>query len=120
MLIHGDQAGIYKDGVVPSGDELQGNCKVSYYKADFIITKAPADQNAITATGYKGTYDGQPHTIVAGTKAEGSKLLYSLDGEKWLDAAPEFTDVTPETTIYVKHPGQQARQLTERHLQVQM
>ena len=66
------------------------------------ITKASAELNKVTATGYQGIYDGVAHTITASAVQPGSTFWYSLDEVEWSVAAAAYTDVTVAKTIYVK------------------
>jgi uncharacterized protein YjdB len=66
------------------------------------VTKASAEQNAVTATPYSGTYDSKAHTITASATQTGSTLYYSTDNKTWSTTAPTWTNVTEAQTVYVK------------------
>jgi uncharacterized repeat protein (TIGR02543 family)/LPXTG-motif cell wall-anchored protein len=95
-----EEAGIYTDTIIASGDELQGNYKVTYVPADFTITASTA--NAVFATDYIGTYDGSAHSITAKATQNGSILYYSTDNQTWSETLPEFTDAAETRTVYIK------------------
>ena len=57
----------------------------------------------ITATGYDAPYDGAAHGITVNETKLDDTVSYSIDnGTTWMDTAPTYTDVQPETRIWVK------------------
>jgi uncharacterized repeat protein (TIGR02543 family) len=54
---------------------------------------------SVTAQGYDGVYDGQPHSITV--TAEGAAVTYSTDGINYNTENPTFTDAG-EYTVYYK------------------
>ena len=100
----GENVGAY--AITPAGDASQGNYSVTYAAGLLTITKAPAEQNAVTATPYSGVYDAAAHSITASTAQAGSTLYYSKVGgteaTDWNETAPTWTDVTDAQTVYVK------------------
>jgi uncharacterized repeat protein (TIGR02543 family) len=96
----GENVGTY--AITPAGDADQGNYSVTYFPGTLTITKAPAEQNTVTATSYSGIYDTVAHTITASAAQSGSTLYYSTDNVIWSTAAPAWTDVTAAETVYVK------------------
>ena len=86
----GEDVGTY--AITPAGDASQGNYSVTYVPGTLTITKAPATQNAVTATPYSGTYDAAAHTITASAAQTGSTLYYSKVGgaeaTDWNTTAP--------------------------------
>ncbi len=88
--------------IIPSGDEIQGNYKVTYQNGKFEIRKAGT--NSVTVTDYNGVYDGGFHTITAAAKVTAGTTLYFSESEngEWKTSAPEYKDVTNGTTVYVK------------------
>ena len=64
-----------------------------------IVGGQPLDD--ITATGFSGTYDGQPHTISVSVTNEpaGTKIEYSEDGgTTWSTEAPSYTNATRDAS----------------------
>lgn len=64
-----------------------------------IVGGQPFDD--ITATGFSGTYDGQPHTISVSVTNEpaGTKIEYSEDGgTTWSTEAPSYTNATRDAS----------------------
>ena len=63
------------------------------------VTISPADMN-VTASGYIGTYDGDPHSIsVTVTSPRGATVEYSTTGT-YSSTNPTFTDVGEYTVNY--------------------
>ena len=91
----GEDVGHY--AVIPTGDEIQGNYKVTYKNGDFEITKAGTMTLTPELTGKDAekVYDGQPLSGGAtATVKEGTKITYSTDGgETWSEKLPSITDV---------------------------
>ena len=88
-----EAAGTYPNAVVPAGDSVQGNYRVTYEPADFTILPAP--NLRIHATGHRGVYDGKTYHVVATVNVtEGTVLQYSTDGGRtWTATAPSIRDV---------------------------
>ena len=88
----GEDAGVYVGALVPSGEALQGNYRVTYVPGDFTInTRGPL---TVDVTGTEAVYDGHPHTITATPSVtEGTTVEYSTDGgQTWTTTAPAYTD----------------------------
>ncbi|MFZ2756855.1 MAG: hypothetical protein WAY93_08320 [Atopobiaceae bacterium] len=72
----------------------------------FTVSKAAAEQNVVTVTGYSDRYDGTAHGITASAAQPDSTLSYSkvggADATDWSTTAPTWTDVTAAQTVYVK------------------
>ena len=70
------------------------------------ITKASEKKNAVTATGYSGTYDGKAHDAVTSYRSavtEGTTYKFSTDGGKtWVDTMPTQTNVVTDGVVSVK------------------
>ncbi|WP_304518551.1 MBG domain-containing protein, partial [Adlercreutzia sp. ZJ242] len=83
-----EAVGTYENAIVASGDELQGNYRVSYAPADFTISSS--DALALAVTGYTGVYDGVAHGgFAVPSVSEGTLLEYSVDGgATWSEIAP--------------------------------
>ncbi len=90
-----EAAGLYKDAIIPSGAEEQGNYVVSYVPADFtILEQAVAGELTITPVHYYGVYDAQTHTGWAVPNiTEGTTVEYSEDGVNWTTVRPTIIDV---------------------------
>ncbi|MBP3758390.1 MAG: InlB B-repeat-containing protein, partial [Firmicutes bacterium] len=90
-----ENVGKYTDAIVPAGENAQGYYTVTYIPADFEITKAPASELGLTATGYTGVYDANNHAASAtATVTDGTTIEYSTDGGKtWTKTAPSIKDV---------------------------
>ena len=88
-----EEVGTYYNAIVPTGASTQGNYIVYYVPADFTIT--PSGKLTVVATGYEGTYDGNPHSPTATPSvSEGTKVEYSTDGgETWSTTPPSITEV---------------------------
>ena len=86
----GENAGSYP--ITPSGDEVQGNYIVTYIPGRLIITSAGT--LAVTATGYAGVYDGQPHYADYSVNVtEGTLIEFSTDGgNTWTTEIPNIID----------------------------
>ncbi len=70
-------------------------------KGTMTLKIKPATDLAVTATDYKGVYDGQEHGGTV-TATDGATIKYSTDGgATWVDTAPTRTDVGT-TTVKVK------------------
>ena len=89
----GENAGAYP--VTPSGEAVQGNYLVTYVPGTLTITSAGTI--AVTATGYSGIYDGQPHYVGYSVNiTEGTLIEFSTDGGiTWTTEVP-----------YIVEPGQ--------------
>ena len=91
----GEAAGKYT--ITPSGDEIQGNYKVTYATGILTINKAGTMTLTPELTGEKAekVYDSKP--LTGGAKAsvtKGTKITYSTDGGKtWLETLPSITNV---------------------------
>ena len=119
--VAGENVGTYT--ITPAGEATQGNYSVTYATGTLTITKAPAEQNAVTAETYNGTYDGAAHSIlnVKATQSDSTlyyttekpqnTVLFALfnlfgaqqeDTRTWSTTLPTWTDVTAAQTVYVK------------------
>ena len=90
----GEDVGTY--AITASGEESQGNYKVSYVPGTFTIT--PADrETAVKVGSYSGEYDAKAHTLKVTGTVEGDQVEYSYDnGKTWIDELEEYTNVTGE------------------------
>ncbi|MCQ2545807.1 MAG: hypothetical protein MJ144_05185, partial [Clostridia bacterium] len=79
--------------VTPSGEANQGNYTVSYEGTTFNVTES--DGLTLTATGYRGIYDGAIHAgVVDASVTEGTTISYSIDnGNTWDVVPPTITNV---------------------------
>jgi len=99
--VAGENVGTYT--ITPAGEATQGNYSVTYATGTLTITKAPAEQNAVTAGDYNKPYDAKAHGITASSAVtDGTTLYYSTDNATWSETAPTWTDVTAAQTVYVK------------------
>ena len=57
--------------------------------------------NTFTVSGYRGTYDGKPHTVSATAPSTASTLEYSEDQKNWSSTVPAYTDAGTYT-VYVQ------------------
>lgn len=82
--------------ITPSGDEIQGNYRVSYVTDIFEIVASGANvvtvSNLSDATGLTKTYDGAATSVSPTAAVAGSTFEYSLDGVNWTAANPSFTN----------------------------
>ena len=94
-----EAAGTYRGVIVPSGEARQGNYQITYVPADFEITDAGT--MTLTAAGYTGVYDGQPHFPSAAVSIPaGTTIEYSTDGgATWTTTPPSITNVGTLTVL---------------------
>ena len=78
---HDEAAGTYENAIIPTGEETQGNYKVTYVPATFVINQSsrPAELS-ITVDPYENDYDAKAHTITVNGLTDGDKVEYSYDG----------------------------------------
>lgn len=94
----GTTAGTY--AITSAGDASQGNYAVTY-KPGTLTISAAADY--VSAIGYAGVYDGDPHSITATAHGAVTDLKYSTDQTNWKADIKDvsFTDAGTHT-VYVK------------------
>lgn len=81
--------------------EYSADCDVVYkttYDFSDNIPKYP--ELEVSASGYDGVYDGGSHGIAVGCKIVDAEITYSLDGEKYGEKKPVFTNVGTYITYY--------------------
>ena len=100
----GDQedAGTYTDSILVSGEEIQGNYRVSYVPGTFTITTASRDVNSISVADYRDIYDAKAHSISVAGILDNDTVQYRIDGGEWVDELPTRTNVTEPVTVEVK------------------
>ena len=104
------QPELIENAIVPTGAETQGNYKVTYVPADFVINpiERPADLN-VTVGSYNEVYDAQAHTITVSGTTTGDKVEYSYDGgATWSETLNQYTNVaeTPaQILVKVTNPN---------------
>lgn len=77
-----------------------GNYEIKEILGDLTVKKA--NTLTVSATGYKGTYDGNSHSASAiPSVSKGTTVYYQTDGGQWTIKVPSITDVG-EKTISVK------------------
>ncbi|MBQ1438839.1 MAG: InlB B-repeat-containing protein, partial [Solobacterium sp.] len=103
--------------ITPSGAATQGNYTVTYENGTFTITPdkgndvdpKPGDDSETMDADSKTisvVYDGNPHTVTAEAKKEGSTIYYKYDGGDWTTTAPSRTDVgETEFAIRAENPN---------------
>ena len=94
----GEDVGTYT--ITPTGDEKQGNYKVTYKPGSLTIVAARRTTE-LSVTSYNGVYDAKKHTITVNGTVAGDKVEYSYNGITWSDKLKEYTDVT-DTEIKVR------------------
>ena len=94
----GEDVGTYT--ITSTGDEKQGNYKVTYNPGTLTIVAAQRT-TALSVTSYNGVYDAKKHTITVNGTVAGDKVEYSYNGITWSDKLEEYTDVT-DTEIKVR------------------
>ena len=94
----GEDVGDY--AITPTGEEKQGNYKVTYKPGTLTIVAAQRT-TALSVTSYNGVYDAKKHTITVNGTVDGDKVEYSYNGITWSDKLKEYTDVT-DTEIKVR------------------
>ena len=88
----GENVGTYT--ITPTGDEKQGNYKVTYKPGSLTIVAAQRT-TALSVTSYNGVYDAKKHTITVNGTVDGDKVEYSYDGGKtWVTDLKEYKNVT--------------------------
>lgn len=82
-------------------EESSADCDVIYkttYDFSDNIPKYP--ELEVSAFGYDGIYDGSSHGIEVDCKIVDAKITYSLDGKKYGEKKPVFTNVGTYITYY--------------------
>ena len=109
-----EAVGTYEDALVATGDEIQGNYKVTYVAGDFEIKTNAEDLKFAEAetTGYNGVYDGAAHDAVTSVKvtgvngeeiaAEDMTVEYRLSDEADWGKTPQVTDVADSTAVQIR------------------
>ncbi|HBA69449.1 MAG TPA: hypothetical protein DCZ40_08850 [Lachnospiraceae bacterium] len=81
--------------------ESSADCDVIYkttYDFSENIPKYP--ELEVSASGYDGVYDGNSHGIEVDCKIVDAKITYSLDGKKYEERKPVYTNVGTYVTYY--------------------
>ncbi len=89
--------------MILDGDtNVTSNYDITYQNGTLTVTAATG--NELDITDYSGVYDSEAHGITVENAIAGDTVWYSLtnDGTDWTQTNPTFTDVTAETTVYVK------------------
>ena len=109
-----EAVGTYEDALVATGDEIQGNYKVTYVAGDFEIKTNAEDLKFAEAetTGYNEVYDGAAHDAVTSVKvtgvngeeiaAEDMTVEYRLSEEADWGKMPQVTDVADSTAVQIR------------------
>ncbi len=58
--------------------------------------------SGISADGWSGVYDGEPHSITVNGIPEGAMVRYSTDEKNWSDENPAYTEEDTEVTVYYR------------------
>ena len=88
----GEDVGTYT--ITPTGDEKQGNYKVTYKQGTLTIVAAQRTTE-LSVTSYNGVYDAKKHTITVNGTVAGDQVAYSYDGGKtWVTDLKEYKNVT--------------------------
>ena len=88
----GEDVGTYT--ITPTGDEKQGNYKVTYKPGTLTIVAAQRGTE-LGVTSYDGVYDAKKHTITVNGTVAGDQVAYSYDGGKtWVTDLKEYKNVT--------------------------
>ena len=88
----GEDVGTY--AIRSTGDEKQGNYKVTYNPGKLTIVAAQRT-TALSVTSYSGVYDAKKHTITVNGTVAGDQVAYSYDGGKtWVTDLKEYKNVT--------------------------
>lgn len=86
-----ENVGGYPDAIIPTGDAIQGNYRVTYVPAVFTIDPAVM---RIDAEGYDGFYDAQTHFASAMPSVnDGNTTVEYLVNGTWTTEPPSVTDV---------------------------
>ena len=77
-----------------------------YYQSTMMVNAPEPEQLTVSATGYKGTYDGQAHGITV-KAPDGATVKYGTTADDYdLDASPAYSDAGTYTVYYkVTKPG---------------
>lgn len=108
----GYAAGVYENAVTVSYNKENTDYEVTTKAADYTVEKT-AEAISLTAMGYTGVYDGQPHgirvTLQPGFTDETAKIYYSLteltaenyrEAGRAVETSPVFTDAGEYTVYY--------------------
>ena len=88
----GEDVGTYT--ITPTGDEKQGNYKVTYKPGTLTIVAAQRTTE-LSVTSYNGVYDAKKHTITVNGTVAGDQVEYSYDGGKtWVTDLKKYKNVT--------------------------
>ena len=88
----GEDVGTYT--ITPTGDEKQGNYKVTYKPGTLTIVAAQRTTE-LSVTSYNGVYDAKKYTITVNGTVAGDQVAYSYDGGKtWVTDLKEYKNVT--------------------------
>ena len=88
----GKDVGTYT--ITPTGDEKQGNYKVTYKPGTLTIVAAQRTTE-LSVTSYNGVYDAKKYTITVNGTVAGDQVAYSYDGGKtWVTDLKEYKNVT--------------------------
>lgn len=74
-----------------------------YYQSTMMVNAPEPEQLTVSATGYKGTYDGQAHgiTVTVTEPATGATIKYGeKEGTYDKDESPTYTDAGKHTVYY--------------------
>ncbi len=96
-----EAVGTYPGTVVASGEESQGNYKVTFANGDFTINTNNVDLG-LTAESGGGVYTSDPYYLnnvaATGSAADGATIEYKWGEGEWTDEAPSATDVADSLT----------------------
>ncbi|KUG02360.1 filamentous hemeagglutinin family outer membrane protein [hydrocarbon metagenome] len=106
----GSQTDVGSSANVPSAavikntaqEDVTGNYNITYVNG--LLTVSVATGADLNITDYSDVYDADAHSISVTNLIDGDVAYYSLtnNGEDWSTTKPMFTNVTAETTVYVK------------------
>lgn len=82
-------------------EESSAECEVIYKTTYDFSEEIPKYPNLeVSAFGYEGTYDGNPHGIIVNCKTNDVTITYSSDGKNYVSKKPVYTDVGTYITYY--------------------
>jgi len=103
QTVVGSSANTASAAIILNGTtNVTANYEITYVPGTLTVT--PAKGEKLSVNSYSDVYDAGAHSISISNLITGDIVYYSLtnNGSDWTTTLPDFTNVTPETTIYVK------------------
>ena len=106
----GENVGDYT--ITPTGEEIQGNYKVTYGTGTLTITASSS--LTVSGTDYSGIYDANAHGEAAtASVTEGTTVEYQVNGGNWTTEVPKITNVgTVTVKVRATNPNYETAEAT--------